>query len=936
MNILLNFKDKEFSKAFQKEVDVQNMEGFRLIKWFVILVVIIEYAFKIYQRIRDEGAIFLLLDFILVIAVIGGYFLGLCIQKRTRRFDYIIDLIYFLLYCYGSFYITYDLFDSTSQSRTGFEFVIMGMQSVWIQFFFFIVMKNWIFKVLLVAANIIIISLRTLTIDDYDVSGAVYLRAAVSAIYTIFLLYISEKIKRVVFMDFQQSRNKNSTFSNIIKNIPEMILMLNPDLSVAEKNNLIDKFFKAEHETLRSTTNMEQSGLKEMHTKALTENLVQEVDEKETEDSMKSRLLVMRLSALHKPTLRDQELEKAFFKFVFPENLFETVQDVDAPRPENTRVKDHNLFEILRGISKDVKGFRRFLDDNTNGEFIVIDMKFAPDLNSTQERGVEVKIAVANFSNKVSEEKIILILRDTTQRDVIARLEDNNQYKDALLASVSHELRTPLNTNINCLEQIVADGSVPSEVREAYAVPALKNGKILLNIINDILDLSQISSRSIKLYFEPHSLKQTLKNCLYLVEFQAKKKGLQIDLQIEKDVPDLICTDHVRLSRVVLNLLNNAVKFTSEGMIRVKVEAEDDSFLFSVEDTGIGLDEETITKLRNMLSKMNANERIAVRSTGAGLGLNVSNILAKMLGPEGKAGVTFDSTVNKGSKFCFRIDEKPETTMNVYVSNGVSRLQFELKGQKIRMKSKQLFEIPSAKHFSFGRTESIVLPANIKPDANDSGVNLDKDIDFGSIEKAYDAEKYDLSQKMLNSLVVLRPSSLDLNGVKRGRTKGDSIIRVEPVKDEKIALLNPQEIPKEPECTCCQVMVVDDEPFNVMTLEQLLSKWKKKCVTAFNGKDALNKLRKKEGYRCDPSNSNCKWVNLILMDKNMPIMDGIETTREISKMVESGELAKKFVVGNTAYVGQKEIDEFLGAGLQEILFKPLDKNKLEKVITKYL
>ena len=137
------------------------------------------------------------------------------------------------------------------------------------------------------------------------------------------------------------------------------------------------------------------------------------------------------------------------------------------------------------------------------------------------------------------------------------------------------------------------------------------------------------------------------------------------------------------------------------------------------------------------------------------------------------------------------------------------------------------------------------------------------------------------------------------------------------------------------QCNCAQVMVVDDEPFNVMTLVQLLSKSNLKCLTAYNGSDALIKINRKEGCTCS-DNPRCRWIKLILMDKNMPVMDGIEAAREIRRLIREGDLEPKSIVGNTAYVGQKEIDAFLHAGVQEILFKPLDRAKLNQVVAKYL
>ena len=944
MDVFLRFHSKDLQKSYQREVDTQNAATFRLIKWFVVFVVVVEYAFKIYQRIRDGGPGYIALDFVLVVAVLGGYAVAYIIKKKSKKFDMFIDFIYFSLYCYGSFYITYDLFDENSKTRTGYEFVIMGIQSVWIQFFFFIVMKNWIYKCLLVAANILIISLRILSLDNYEVSGAVYLRAAVSAIYTIFLLYIYEKMKKVVFLQIHSTRNRNQTFTSIVKNIPEMILMLNSELIVVEKNNLIDKFFTSQPSTMGSIKMTQSTKLRETldigYSRQNTEVKLMEEEVEEESPARKSKLLVMRFSAIHKPKLRDQDLEKKFFNALFSEKMQPTlnIQSIEDIAKMETVVKDHdyNLYDILTAIARDPARFRRFLDEDAGGEFIVLDMKYVPDPDSNVEKGVEVKISIASFSSNASDsERIILILRDTTQRDLIARLEDNNSYKDALLASVSHELRTPLNTNINSLESMLSESLVPTEVKEQYVTPALINAKLLLNIINDILDLSQISSNRIKLYFEPKNIKETLDRCLTLVQYQARMKGLKLDIKIGKEVPLNICTDHARLSQVILNLLNNAIKFTYQGTITVTIGVEDGNVVFSFQDTGIGLTDDQIIKLRKMLLKMDANEKLAMRSTGAGLGLNISNLLAKMLGPSGMSGIYFESEIDKGSTFSFRIEEKPNAMVTLLSYHGGSKLRIKIGEEIIPYRTKQPYEVPNAQQIKLRMTQIHALTSNLRTQGGG-----EESIDNLSLA----AENNELISKPIKTQDVKINMTLLESQKKLTSTIQQSLHNEEPKKSARKQQLQEQKTVdttplidnKEKECTCPQVMVVDDEPFNVMTLEQLVSKWKKKCVTAFNGKDALKKIQQREGMKCLPGSPNCRWTQLILMDKNMPMMDGIETTTEIRKMISNGELENKFVVGNTAYVGQKEIDAFLEAGVQEILFKPLDKSKLEKVITKYL
>jgi len=152
-------------------------------------------------------------------------------------------------------------------------------------------------------------------------------------------------------------------------------------------------------------------------------------------------------------------------------------------------------------------------------QFLIYNGKL--QVEGPQTKSIEIKISYIQQHNK---EYIILIIRDTTQRDLLVTLEDNNKYKDQLLASVSHELRAPLNGNINLVESALQNKNVPENIKEKLLTPALRSSKFLLHLINDILDMSQIKVQKLRLIFRPGNLEETLHDTLQLVELQAKKK----------------------------------------------------------------------------------------------------------------------------------------------------------------------------------------------------------------------------------------------------------------------------------------------------------------------------------------------------------------------------------------------------------------------------
>lgn len=156
-------------------------------------------------------------------------------------------------------------------------------------------------------------------------------------------------------------------------------------------------------------------------------------------------------------------------------------------------------------------------------QFLVYNGKLRMDENELQEKSIEIKIS---FIKHVEKEFIILILRDTTKRDILVALQETNKYKDQLLASVSHELRAPLNGNINLVEAAINSPTISENIKETLLIPALRSSKFLLHIINDILDMSQIKQKKLRLDFQSRNLKETLQNAAQLIELQAKMKGI--------------------------------------------------------------------------------------------------------------------------------------------------------------------------------------------------------------------------------------------------------------------------------------------------------------------------------------------------------------------------------------------------------------------------
>ncbi len=201
--------------------------------------------------------------------------------------------------------------------------------------------------------------------------------------------------------------------------------------------------------------------------------------------------------------------------------------------------QDENLEDVLKNFEKQI--IESHIQER---QFLIYNGKLRLE---EQEKAIEVKLSfVQHFENFY----IILILRDTTQRDLLITLEENNKYKDQLLASVSHELRAPLNGNINLVEAAISSPTISDDTKENLLIPALRSSKFLLHIINDILDMSQIKQQKLRLVVRSEDIKETLQNTAQLVEIQAEKKGIELHLKLDPNLPKMLCTDHIRLSQI--------------------------------------------------------------------------------------------------------------------------------------------------------------------------------------------------------------------------------------------------------------------------------------------------------------------------------------------------------------------------------------------------
>lgn len=266
-----------------------------------------------------------------------------------------------------------------------------------------------------------------------------------------------------------------------------------------------------------------------------------------------------------------------------------------------------------------------------------------------EDKYFDVKIQKILWQN---EECFMIIFTDITSIISLAHLKDIDIYKNRLLATVSHDLRTPINGMMGMIETVSND--LKEKKNKRLLKMAMKFGHLLLSMINDILDFSKISNCQLSLNFELVDVVSLIKDVCDLIKFQIKNKG--INFLFEKvNLPEkiIISTDPNRLKQILINLLSNSLKFTFKGYIKLVLEQSNQNMLkFSVEDSGIGIKNENISKLFTLFGKLK-QEDSSINKQGVGLGLVISQNLSKLLYNGNDNGIQVESVWGEGSKFWF-------------------------------------------------------------------------------------------------------------------------------------------------------------------------------------------------------------------------------------------------------------------------------------------
>ncbi len=526
-----------------------------------------------------------------------------------------------------------------------------------------------------------------------------------------------------------------------------------------------------------------------------------------------------------------------------------------------------------------------------------------------------------------------------------ATAELANRAKSTFLANMSHEIRTPMNAIIGMTE-ILSDTGLTAEQRD-FVETIQHSGEGLMDILNDILDFSKIESGKIELEQLPFDLHDHVERIADTIAQQADAKDIELGVLIDPDTPRYVLGDPVRLRQILLNLLHNAVKFTSQGEVVLRVYPKPgdgpplpDGVRFEIRDTGIGIPAERIPLLFQPF--MQADASTTRKYGGTGLGLAICRRLVELMGGD----IHVESAVGEGSCFWFQIPlSKTEETLAAVPD----MLTVELRGLRVLI-------------VDDNHTNRLILRMHLErwgckiTEAASGKDALDLMRETVAAGHAFRLALVDLQMPEMDGETLTQRIKEDplLSGTSvvlltslGCRKSADELVRIgfegalcKPLK--QAALLNcltsvlahrPQEGKRSVSGFLMEgttgsgvhppfrILVAEDVSANQKVVQQFLVRGGYHCTVTANGREALERLAEED-------------YDLVLMDCQMPEMDGYEATRRLRE--EEGPAKHTPVIAMTASVMKGDRERCFDAGMDDYLAKPIGRATLYSALQRWL
>ena len=499
------------------------------------------------------------------------------------------------------------------------------------------------------------------------------------------------------------------------------------------------------------------------------------------------------------------------------------------------------------------------------------------------------------------------------------RAQEAARVKSEFLANMSHELRTPLNGVIGFAKQLFKTPLTNNQ--SDYLSTIEKSAKNLLNIINDILDFSKLEAGKLSLEQIPFSLRDVVNETMTLLAPSAHDKGLELSLRVNGDVPDLLSGDPLRLQQILTNLTGNAIKFTEQGNIdvtislRKRVENQRVRLSIQIRDTGIGMSQQQQRQLFQPFNQ--ADTSISRRYGGTGLGLVITQKLVQQM----DGSIEVDSSLEQGSRFTvtlgMRLASQPhdeprpaivlqDQPILLIEADPWSRAACEAQLQEWQMQVTSVASLSEAASRGLESVTTLLIGLSSTPDLSALQRQLSQlPVRYGRLLFLLNSHEPRLQEQLL--------------------ALGASHCLSKPVPHSKLlaaltlnhaATLNAPQPATSRSKLPLNVLAVDDNPANLKLITAVLDDLVAEVHSCQNGRQAVELAQRLE-------------FDLIFMDIQMPILDGISATQTIR---QEGCNQQTPIIAVTAHAIPGERERLMAQGMDEYLAKPIDEAQLEKLL----